>query len=47
MQRAEVGQGLLAVFGQLYADHAGIVRMGAAVAGLGLGPMNWLLHDAG
>ena len=31
MQRAEVGQGLLAVFGQLYADHPGIAGMRDAV----------------
>ena len=41
VQRAEVGQGLLAVFGQLYADHPGIVRMGAAVyQASGLGPVD-------
>ena len=31
MQRAEVGQCLLAVFGQMYADHPGIAGMRAAV----------------
>ena len=45
MQRAEVGQCLLALFCQLDADHAGIVRMRAAVHQSScLGPVDQFHH---